>query len=713
MKLRIVVFAFFLMFSIAHGFSQLMIPRTFNPPVIDGNLDDECWETAAVITDFLQREPNEGQPMTDRTEVFICYDDDNIYFGIKCYQDPRSIAAKEMLRDAALGRDDRVHILLDTYRDGRNAYMFGVNPIGSIEDGIISENGRHFNRSWDGLFEGRSKITDYGWAAELAIPFKTLSFDKNISSWGLFMNRFIINKQEYGSWPVGNLNSAEFAVSDGGIISGLEGLTQGIGLDIAPYFLSGSDGQRDIKTSYRVNGGGDIFYQMTPSLKASLSINTDFAETEADPRQINLTRFNIRLNEKRNFFLDGANFFNFGFEGRWTEAPSGKLNPFFSRRIGLDAAGSTIPVNYGAKLTGRINDWNVGLLHVSENRDYGKSYSSIARVARNFGQQSSVGIINTFGNALSDAHNMVTGLDLNLSSSNFMGNKNVSLILYGIKSNTEDIRGNDVSWGGTLYYPNDLINFRAGHLQIGENFITGLGFVPRTNIKETWADISIGPRINRWGIRQLIFGGDIDYVTDFDNILQSMRLTVAPLGIRFQSGERFNYSINQRYEFLERDFNIYEGYIIPADEYRWWENRFSLTTVGSRDVYGTAVYTFGNFYTGQKNSSSLALNWKVFVNLFLGGAFTREKVNLPDGEFAADIFQFNANILFSPRLTLYNYLQYDSQSETAGLQTRFRWILQPGNEILFVWNSGYSDPFERLIMSQNAIRLKLKYNFRF
>ncbi len=716
MKFKISVFAFlFLIVSSEQSFSQdrIVIPKLNISPVVDGNLNDECWEHAAMITDFRQREPNEGELMTDKTEVFIFYDEDHIYFGIKCYQDPRTIAAKEMLRDAALGRDDRVHILLDTYRDGRNAFMFGVNPIGSIEDGIISENGRQFNRSWDGLFEGKSRITDYGWEAELAIPFKTLSFDENLDSWGLFMNRFIIHKQELGSWPVGNLNSPEFAVSDGGVIEGIEGITQGIGIDVSPYLLSGYDSRRDEKTSYRINAGGDIYYQMTPSLKASLSFNTDFAETEADPRQINLTRFNIRLNEKRNFFLDGANFFNFGIEGRWTEAPSGKLNPFFSRRIGLEADGTAIPVNYGAKLTGRINDWNVGMLHVSETRDYGKSYSTVARVARNIGQQSSIGMISTFGNAVSESQNMVAGIDLNLASSNFMGNKNVALILYGIKSITEDLSGKDVSWGGTLYYPNDLINFRAGHLQIGENFVTGLGFVPRTNIKETWGELTIGPRINKWGIRQLNFGADIDYVTDFDNELQTMRLALSPVGIRFQSGERFTYSINQRYEFLDRDFNIYEDYIIPAEEYRWWENRFIFSTVGSRNVYGSVIYGFGDFYTGRKNSTSLSVNWKVFIHLFLGGTFTREKVKLPEGEFDADIFQLNTNILFSPNLTLYNYLQYDSKTNTAGLQSRFRWILKPGNEILLVWNSGYSDPFERLVMNENAMRAKVKYNIRF
>ncbi|MBN2480751.1 MAG: hypothetical protein JXB19_03355 [Bacteroidales bacterium] len=714
-KIRIAIFSvLILLLSGEHVYSQISIPKTSDPPSVDGRVNDHCWESAALIDEFFQREPDEGAPLTERTEVFILYDADYIYFGIKCYEDPEIIAAKEMQRGASLPYDDRVHILLDTYLDGRNAYVFEVNPLGAVGDITISNSGRQQNRSWEGLFEGKAKITSQGWEAELAIPFKTLSFDVNTDRWGLFMNRYIPSKNEWGSWPVANLNSAEYAVSDAGIIEGLEGITQGIGLDISPYALAGVDTKRDYKPTYKANAGVDLFYQITPRMKASLTVNTDFAETEADTRQINLTRFNIRLSEKRNFFLDGASLFNFGLEGgRQTEAPSGKLSPFFSRRMGLDEEGSSIPIIYGVKMTSRLNNWNIGILHISENREFGHTYPAVARISRNIGQQSSVGFITTYGNALGESQNFVTGLDLNLATSGFLGNKTLTFVLHGIKSYTEDIHGKDVAWGAILTYPNDLVNFRIGYQQIGEDFYAGLGFVPRTNIREYWGSLTLGPRIDILGIRQYSFGGSFDYVTDFENIMQSQSFTITPAGLRFHSGERFTYRLVYNYEYLDRDFNIYADYIIPADEYKWWEHDLTLSTSGSRDLYGSVSYTTGKFYTGSKNSLNLSINWKIFVRLFIGGSFSKDKVNLPEGDFSADILQFNLNILFSPNITLYNYLQYDSKSKTAGLQTRFRWVLKPGNEILLVWNSGYSIPDERLAMDEDALRFKLKYNFRF
>ena len=694
--------------------SQINIPKIADPPSIDGHVNDEIWNSAAIIDQFFQREPAEGAPMTEKTEIFILYDSKHIYFGIKCYQDPKSIAAKEMQRGASLPYDDRVHIILDTYLDGRNAYAFEVNPLGAVGDAMISNSGRQRNTSWEGLFEGKSKITDKGWEAELAIPFNTLSFDVNNKNWGLFMNRYIPAKNEWGSWPVANINSAEFAVADAGVISGFEGITQGIGLDISPYALLGADSKRESDTKYKANAGLDIYYQINPRMKASVTINTDFAETEADTRQINLTRFDIRLSEKRNFFLDGSTMFNFGLEGsRQTEAPSGKLNPFFSRRMGLDTEGSAIPIIYGAKFISRLNKWNIGALHVGEERDYGTSFSTVARISRNIGQQSSIGMITTYGNALGESQNFVTGLDLNLATSKFMGDKTLNFILSGLKSTTESIKEKDMAWGAVLSYPNDLVNFMLGHQQIGENFFAGLGFVPRTNIREYWGSLSLGPRINVLGIRQLSFGGSFDYVTDFDNIMQSQSFTLNPADIRFHSGERLTYKLSNIYEYLENDFNIYPGFTIPANEYKWWENVITFSTSGSRDLYGNLSYTTGKFYTGTKNTVNIATNWKVFVRLFVGGSYNTSRVSLPEGDFSADIFQFNLNILFSPNVTLYNYLQYDSKSRTAGLQTRFRWVMKPGNEVLFVWNSGYSKQEENLIMDQNALRFKLKYNFRF
>ena len=322
-------------------------------------------------------------------------------------------------------------------------------------------------------------------------------------------------------------------------------------------------------------------------------------------------------------------------------------------------------------------------------------------------------MITTFGNAISELKNRVVGLDLKLASSKFMGDKNLALLLYGIKSKTEDIDGKDASWGALLLYPNDFINFRLGHQQIGQNFFAGLGFVPRTNIKESWGQLVLGPRINMLGIRQYSFGGSFNYITDFDNTLQSQSYSVDPVGIRFHSGDIFTYKLVYKYEFLDNDFNIYSNYIIPSGEYKWWENQVSLETAGQRKVHGSILYTTGNFFTGRKNSVVLDLNWKIFVPLFIGGSITRDQVKLPEGDFAADIFQLNTNLLFSPNIALYNYFQYDSKSKTAGLQTRFRWILKPGNELLLVWNSGYSIPDRHIMMNENSLRFKLKYNFRF
>jgi hypothetical protein len=350
---------------------------------------------------------------------------------------------------------------------------------------------------------------------------------------------------------------------------------------------------------------------------------------------------------------------------------------------------------------------------MSDDRDYGNSHFSVARITRNLGQQSSVGIISTYGNSTDSTKNILGGLDLKLASSKFMGDKNISLILFGIKSASENIHGRDVSWGGTFSYPNDFINFRIGYQQIGENFKAGLGYVPRTDIKETFGSLTIGPRLNKMGIRQITFGGDFDYVTDFSNKLQSKEFSINPLGIRFESGESFNYNITHNYDFLESSFNIYSDYVIPAAEYKWWDHRYSFNTEASRKLYGQISYGTGNFYTGRQNSLRLTANWKVIVHLFLGGSFSTNIVKLPEGEFAANIFQFNTNFLFTPSLTLYNYLQYDTQSEIVGWQSRFQWILKPGNEILLVWNSGFTRPLERFVMNESALRFKLKYNIRF
>ncbi len=687
--------------------------KTDTPPVLDGRINDRCWENATIISEFYQREPNEGQPISEKTEAYVCYDSNNIYFGFKCFDDPAKVTAKELARDVSLGNDDRVQIILDTYLDHRNGYWLQIGPRGSIGDAIISENGAAFNKQWDGLWSGKAKITDEGWEAEVAIPFKTLGFDKENRQWGLKILRHIVNKLEVGYWPEANLNTHKFQVSDAGIFDGLEGITQGIGLDVSPYLVTGIDTKHGQKNKGKLTGGTDIFYQLTPSLKASVSINTDFAETEVDDRQINLTRFGLHFPEKRDFFLDGANYFQFGLEGDRLSPASKKLIPFFSRQMGLDEQGAPVPINVGAKLTGQVDDWNIGLMHINDDRETGASDFTVARITRNIGGQSSIGAIATYGNAVGDERNLLAGVDVRLSTSKFKGNKNASLILFGLKSATKNTKGDDVSWGGQVVYPNDLINARLGHHQIGKNFVAGMGFVPRTNIRETYGEFVVGPRPNKWGIMQIQMGGEFDYVTNFENVLETREYKLKPLSIRFLSGEEVGYSVVNQYEYLPDNFNIFDDIIIPNDEYSWWYQVLELKTKGARNLWGDISYGWGNFYNGQRNDIELAANWKIAVPFFVGGKLTRSDINLPQGSFVATIYQINANILFSPDITLYNYFQYDNASKSAGWQSRFQWIVKPGNEIILAWTSNFIKPNSAYIMSEGALRLKLKYNIRF
>ena len=377
-----------LLISIASLEAQPEIKAVFTstPPIFDGLVNEDVWKNAVVINELFQREPKPGEPVSEKTEFYFLYDQNNLYIGIHCYDDPAAITAKEMSRDVSLGDDDRVQVILDTYLDGRSGYWFQIGPRGSIGDALVNENGKDFNKSWDGLWDGKAKITDKGWDGEMIIPFKTLGFKKDISTWGLKLIRYIKRKSEASYWPATTLDANKFQISDAGRISGLTGITQGIGLDIVPYLTSGISKKQGISPKSVLDGGFDAFYHVTPSLKAAITVNTDFAQTEVDEKQINLTRFSLFFPEKRDFFLDGANFFTFGITGDSENPQSTQMIPFFSRRIGLDADGNPVSIKYGGKFTGKIGNWNLGVLHIKDNNQWENPGYTVARISRNLGR---------------------------------------------------------------------------------------------------------------------------------------------------------------------------------------------------------------------------------------------------------------------------------------------------------------------------------------
>jgi len=702
--------------SIVQLFAQPEIKAVFTekPPDIDGSVTDEVWQKAPVINELYQREPNPGQPVSEKTEFYFLYDHENIYIGIRCFDDPAGITAKELARDVSLGDDDRVQIILDTYLDGRSGYWFQIGPRGSIGDALVNENGKDFNKSWDGLWDGKAKITDTGWDGELIIPFKTLGFKKGNSTWGLKLIRYIKRKSEASYWPETSLNANKFQIADAGKITGITDITQGIGLDIIPYVTSGVSKKADTDPKAVLNGGLDAFYHITPSLKAAITVNTDFAQTEVDEKQINLTRFNLFFPEKRDFFLDGANYFTFGINGDTENPQSTAMIPFFSRRIGLDTQGNPVTIKYGGKFTGKVGNWNLGFLHIKDDNEWDNPGYTVGRVSRNFGKQSSLGFIGTNGNAFSDMNNSLAGFDLRLASSLLAGNKNITYNLYGVKTFTKELTGNDVSFGTEINYPNDLLNFRVGYLQIGEDFTPGLGFIPRKNIRDFYGGIGLGPRPKNSPVTQVKTGVKYVFISDLKNGgLQTSLVDFNVSDIIFLSGDIISLSSQYQYEDLINDFAIYGSFVIPAGEYNFWRHSLMLTSAKRRNFWAATKAGLGSFYSGKRTDWLIQAGYKVIVPIYIGMESDRRWVDLPDGSFITQIFRLNLNFLFSPNISWYNFAQYENQTETIGWQSRFQWIIKPGKEIFLVFNSPLIDPLERFKPEVYEARVKVKYTIRF
>ncbi len=712
-----------LVFSLAWSTAQDRVNavRFENPPIIDGIVSDEIWQQCSPVNRFIQREPYNGEPFTEKTEVYLGYDQENLYIAFRCFGDPELITAKELARDVSLGNDDRVQVILDTYMDRRNAYWFQVGPRGSIGDAIVSENGAAFNKAWDGLWTGKASIHSEGWDVEMAIPFKTMGFKKGNSTWGLKLIRNYMHNTETGYWPGANLNTYRFQVSDAGTLEGLEGISQGVGLELVPYGLTGADySKEEGGTEPVLNAGFEAYYNITSNLKAAVTVNTDFAQTEVDAQEINLTRFRLFYPEKRDFFLDGANYFNFGINGDQDNPWNTRLIPFFSRRIGLDSTGNPIPVQYGTKITGQAGPWNIGAMYMKDKReDWTNSHFAMTRISRNFGDQSQAGLISTYGNAQKDVLNYLLGFDVRLGTSTFRGDKNMGLTLYGLKSHSEteapdgDSPGRELAYGVEFVYPNDFLNLRAGHMQIQENFVAGAGFVPRPGVRQTYGNFLVGPRPNKWGIMQIQAGSGLDHISDFSGKMLTREWTATPLKIRFLSGDGIGYVLHSSYEFLADSFSIYNDHIIPDGDHHFFFHSVSLASAQRRKVWATIDYRFGDFYNGTRNEIKLKAGYKVMVPLFVGGELIRNDITLADDGFIAIVYRLNLNVLFSPDITLYNFVQYDSQSGRMGWQSRFQWIIVPGKEVFLVWNSIAADPYDRFQLVDASARLKVKLTFRF
>ena len=695
--------------------------------VIDGSLDEAPWRQAPKIGDLIQRIPEACAEPTEKTEVTLLYDKDNLYIGVMCYDsEPQRVLASEMARDASLRADDRLEIVLDTFRDHSNAFYFSTNPAGALVDGLVFANGET-NNDWDAIWIVRTEQTDDGWSAEFAIPFKTLNFSAGETVWGFNISRTIQRKLEENRWTGARFQTQFFQISEAGEITNLEGLEQGAGLDVRPFVAGrwlhrGADGDGTAAGK----PGLDLFYNITPSLKLSVTANTDFGETEVDARQINLTRFSIFFPEKRSFFLQDAGVFNFATTG--IDPPGGipatgaEVFPFFSRKIGL-LGGQEVPINYGAKLTGKVGRTEIGMLDVRtrEVSNVNAKNLFVGRIKQNFLEQSYVGAIFTEGNPASPLSSSTIGVDMRLATSNFLGSgRNMVFNAYGLRSNNQGISENNSSFGFGAQYPNDKFDAQIQWREIQENFDPAVGFVQRSDVRMLRVAGSFNPRPKQsTGIQQMQHDVFYTRFTRLDNgLVETSNLYVTLVDWHLNSGDSLHslFDANVTYERLFEPFEISAGVVLPAGEYRFTPWRIFFTSAQKRRIQGSIGFNFGNFWSGTAKVIQTGLSYKFPPYFSISLNTNQTFASLPQGSFIARIYSSRVDYAASPFLSVSSLIQFDNLSGNLGLQSRVRWTIEPGNDVFFIFGQGWVQDLERgydFRRQDSRLAMKFQYTIRF
>jgi len=690
---------------------------------LDGRLDEAVWANAIPADNFIQVDPANGQPATEQTEVRIAFNSDTFYMGVTAHDsEPDRLLGFQRRRDQGLGSDDRFMWIIDTFLDGRTGYFFEINPSGLIADALLGINGQ--NRQWDGIWNGRARRSEIGWTLEIEIPFRTLNFDPNSDTWGINFQRTVRRKNEESIWNGWARNQGLRRMNNAGLVTGIRDVSQGHGLDIKPYGLftsEASPGRGSSATNVDASAGLDLFYNPTPLLRTNLTINTDFAQTEVDQRQVNLTRFSLFFQERRDFFLDGAIFFDFASNNANQQFGGGdRILPFHSRRIGLSEDRAPQKIDFGTKITGQMGDQDVGLLHVRTGGGEGllSEDFTVARVKRRLLSQSYVGAMYTRRDPREggDAQH-TSGLDARFSTSSFLGSENLDTTLWLLHATNDAASGGNVAYGATLAYPNDRWDAQLSATEVQENFTPDVGFVTRRAFRKYSPSIQFSPRpANHRYIRQFTFGSSLDVRTDLNNELLERNLAVTLLRVGLHSQETIQFTAFQQHERLDEPFEIEDGVTLPLGaSYTFSRFRAFAQTASRRVLAVSGRYGVGNFYSGTRTDRQVNLTVRARTGVIIGLNSQWNSIDLPEGQFSTRLFRLNAETQFSPYIALVNNVQYDSQSAVLGWQSRFRWILTPGNDLYVVYTHNWLDDSDRDRFSTLDRRLasKVLYTYRF
>ncbi len=708
--------------GVAAAQSQSVSLQSSSAPVsLDGRLDEPAWRDSPVL-ELVQQSPSPGAETPYQTEVRLLLTEDTLYLGFTCRDpEPGKIAIHTMRRDGDIDGDDSVGIVLDTYGDRRTGYFFRANAAGTRVDGLVSDP-ENPAFDWDGIWDVRTARTTEGWTAEIQIPARTLSFTKGLNQWGLNLERFVPRERVTLRWASPTLDSFFYDLSRSGSLAGVGELRQGLGLEISPYATGRTtDFFSSAPRAFQGAAGGEVTWKVTSQLVGVFTLNTDFAETEVDARQINLTRFPLFFPEKRAFFLEGSNQYEFGLG-------LGELFvPFFSRRIGL-LQGAQVPIAAGVKLNGRIGRLNVALLDVQTRAARvgtqiipGQNLLA-GRISYDVNSKLRLGNIFTHGDPEGLRRNSLAGFDAVWRTSSFRGNKNFLVGGWTAFTRGEHGPGSRAGWGFKVDYPNDLWDCNFTLHRFGDALQPLLGFLPRPG-RRLGFGCSYQPRPSKdgWlrGVRQMFFENFYTRVTNSQGVVETWRFFSAPINARLESGERVEFNAAPEFQLLLAPFEIVPGVVIPPGGYHFTRWRVEAQSSPHRSLQAGSTIWFGDFYNGDLSQWEQYVRWtSPKGRLQLEASAENNFGHLPQGNFVQRLWQFQSALAWNPNLVLTTFVQYDTESQNVGANTRLRWTIKPGNDLFMVWNRGWrrlslSPGGIGLVPDSDLIAVKLRWTFRF
>lgn len=709
---------------------RIEIGWTQTPPALDGKISEGEWNDGGHIDHLTQATPDPGVQASQRTEVWIMTDGEQLYIAARLWDtNPDEIIAQRFIRDGDTLFDDRFGFTIDPFLDRQNGYFFQVNPNGVRRDSLIE--GSKVDGSWDTRWFAKASIDSEGWTVEIALPFSSISFDPNADVWGLNMARGIRRNDEIDRWSDPVRERFLVAMGRAGYLGGMMGIEQGLGIRVVPSLAVrrlhdevDNSGDTDVDPSL------DLFYNVTPSLTTALTINTDFSESEVDDRQVNLTRFGLFFPEKRDFFLQDALIFNFG-----NIDENGR--PFFSRRIGLARDGDVTDILAGAKVTGRVGPVKVGLIDVvmDERARVDQTNLLVARAAASVFGESTIGAILTHGNPEADGDNTVVGADFLYKDTSFLDNKSFETSIWIQGSNSrpdsilipdpgapEPVDGSGLAYGLNVAYPNDRVRWDIGFREFQDEFNPALGFVNRIGIREYFGTYRFRNRPDRGPFRTIDHQVEGRLITSADatQTVRSAEFSLWPMTLTTPILDLVEFRYQQRYEFVSEGFSSLE---IGPGEYNFGEGRIRFSTSRNRKLRGEIETTYGTFFDGTRTRVTAGFEYRPSKHFLIQADYELNDIRLPGSDLSSTdndqdrdrmihLARARFDIFLTPDISWLTLLQYDSASDQIGVNSRFRWIIEDGREFFIILNHGLDAAGEVRSTTTEAVA-KLQWTFWF